>query len=58
MKKIFAILLTVLLLLFSFSTLAAVYDDKDTVLKVQQALNDAGFDCGAPDGVAGKKQKP
>ena len=32
-----------------------VYTDKDTVKKVQQALNDAGFNCGTPDGLAGKK---
>ena len=34
-----------------------VYDDRDTVRKVQQALNDAGFPCGTPDGMAGKKTK-
>lgn len=32
-----------------------VYTDKDTVKKVQQALNDAGYPCGTPDGLAGKK---
>lgn len=32
-----------------------VYTDRDTVQKVQQALNDAGYSCGTPDGVAGKK---
>lgn len=32
-----------------------VYTDKDTVKKVQQALNDAGYNCGKPDGIAGKK---
>ena len=31
------------------------FSDKDTVQKVQQALNDAGYNCGTPDGVAGKK---
>ena len=30
-------------------------NDADTVMKVQQALNDAGFDCGTPDGKAGPK---
>jgi len=31
------------------------YSDKQIVKAVQQALNDAGFNCGTPDGVAGKK---
>ena len=34
---------------------SVVYTDKETVKKVQQALNDAGYDCGTPDGIAGKK---
>lgn len=33
----------------------AALNDKKTVKAVQQALNDAGFDCGTPDGSAGKK---
>ena len=36
-------------------TAATVYTDKETVIKVQQALNDAGYNCGTPDGVAGSK---
>nr|WP_295310469.1 DUF5780 domain-containing protein [uncultured Blautia sp.] len=32
-----------------------VYTDKETVQKVQEGLNGAGFDCGTPDGVAGAK---
>ena len=28
--------------------------DAATVEQVQQALNDAGFDCGTPDGIAGE----
>ena len=36
---------------------ARIYTDGATVQKVQQALNDAGFDCGAPDGVAGARTK-
>ena len=32
-----------------------VYTDRETVKKVQQALNDAGYNCGTPDGLAGKK---
>ncbi|MBQ3423568.1 MAG: peptidoglycan-binding protein, partial [Clostridia bacterium] len=33
------------------------YTDRETVKKVQQALNDAGFNCGKPDGMAGKNTK-
>ena len=29
--------------------------DRETVRQVQEALNKAGFDCGTPDGIAGKK---
>ena len=32
-----------------------VYTDKETVKAVQQALNEAGYNCGTPDGIAGKK---
>ena len=32
-----------------------VYTDEETVTRVQEALNAAGFDCGAPDGKAGPK---
>ena len=28
--------------------------DSTIIQQVQQALNDAGFDCGTPDGIAGK----
>lgn len=31
--------------------------DKELVKQVQQKLNEAGFDCGTPDGIAGKKTK-
>ena len=31
-----------------------VYTDKDSIRKVQELLNAAGYDCGAADGVAGK----
>ena len=30
-----------------------VYTDKETILKVQQALIDHGYPCGTPDGIAG-----
>lgn len=33
------------------------YSDTDTVMKVQQALNSAGYDCGTPDGIAGNGTK-
>lgn len=32
-----------------------VYSDKETVRKLQELLNTAGYDCGAADGVTGKK---
>lgn len=57
MKKALAVILTVLILLASVSAFAAEYRDKPTVKKVQQALNDAGYDCGEPDGIAGKKTR-
>ena len=31
----------------------AVYTDAETIRKVQEALNRAGYDCGTPDGIAG-----
>ena len=31
------------------------YTDSDTITKVQQALNDNGYDCGTPDGQLGGK---
>ena len=36
-------------------TEAEAYTDAETVTKVQEALNAAGFDCGTPDGKAGPK---
>lgn len=33
------------------------YSDAETVLKVQEALNVAGYDCGTPDGIAGSGTK-
>ncbi len=57
MRKAIAIVLVIFLLLSSVSAFAAEYKDKATVKKVQQALNDAGYDCGKPDGAAGKKTK-
>lgn len=57
MKKLICLVLAVMLAFSAVSALAAEYTDKDTVKKVQQALNDAGYDCGTPDGAAGKKTK-
>ena len=57
MKKPVALLLAVLLMLSTVSAFAEVYKDKPTVKAVQQALNDAGYNCGTPDGSAGKKTK-
>lgn len=33
------------------------YTDSETIKNVQQALNDAGYDCGTADGIAGQKTK-
>ena len=32
-----------------------IYTDQETIQKVQAALNEAGYECGTPDGVAGAK---
>ena len=32
-----------------------IYNDKETIKEVQSLLNAVGYDCGVPDGVAGKK---
>ena len=56
MKKLISLILAALLALSTLTAgFAATYTDKDTVKKVQQALNDAGYECGTPDGIAGKK---
>ena len=56
MRNFVALMLAVILLCTSLPALAGgEYTDRETVKRVQQALNEAGFDCGAPDGVAGKK---
>ena len=56
MKKLISLILAVLLALSTLTAaFAATYTDKDTVKKVQQALNEAGYECGTPDGIAGKK---
>ena len=42
MKKIIAMLLIGMLVFSTLNAFAATYTDKDTVKKVQQALNNAG----------------
>lgn len=32
-----------------------VYTNQETIQKVQTALNEAGYECGTPDGIAGAK---
>ena len=51
MKRIIAMALAVLLALSLAAGLAE--GDRDVVKQVQQALNEAGYECGTPDGVAG-----
>ena len=54
MKKLISLILAALLALSTLTAgFAATYTDKDTVKKVQQALNDAGYNCGRPDGSFG-----
>lgn len=56
MKKLVSLILVALIVMSMLpAAVAAATTDKDTVKRVQQALNDAGYDCGTPDGIAGKK---
>jgi len=57
MKRKIALLLVFVLMLFSVIAFASEYTDKDTVKKVQIALNASGYDCGTPDGISGNKTK-
>ena len=52
MKRIVALILAALIACLAPACADA---DRNTVKAVQQALNDAGYDCGAPDGLAGKR---
>ena len=56
MKKWLAMIVILMLLAVPLAQ-AAEYTDRATVMKVQQALNDKGYDCGTPDGVSGNKTK-
>ncbi len=55
LKRVLVIMLVLLLAISPLAT--AEYTDSRTVKRVQQALNDNGYDCGAPDGVSGRKTK-
>ena len=58
-KKVFAIVL-VALMTVTFCACAAQASEavsQETVKEVQAALNEAGFDCGTPDGIAGNNTK-
>ena len=59
-KQVLALILGIISLSFLFSfcipaSEAGLYDDEETIKQVQEALNEAGYDCGTPDGVAGDK---
>ena len=57
MKKTFLaiILFTLICSTINLSVFATDYNSEDVIQEVQAALNEAGFDCGTPDGIAGKK---
>ena len=55
MKKIISLILALVMML-GVCALADT-NSKETIKAVQQALNEAGYDCGTPDGAAGKKTK-
>lgn len=57
MKRKITVTLLAAFLLFAVSAFASEYTDKETVQKVQQILNNDGYNCGTPDGVAGKNTK-
>ena len=56
-RFIATILVAVMLVSVLSSAVMASEVSRETVQEVQQALNDAGFDCGTPDGAAGDKTK-
>lgn len=55
MRRMLALVLAALLALSALTALAEV--DKAMVKQVQEALNAAGYDCGTPDGAAGKRTR-
>lgn len=56
-KRVLCLALALLLALSAIGALAADYTSAEVVKRVQQGLNDAGFDCGKPDGIAGNRTK-
>ena len=50
-KKVFAAILSAVL--FVTPVFSMDYSSPDVIQQVQQALNEAGYDCGAPDGISG-----
>ena len=54
MKKGIVGVLVFLIVLFSIPVHAIEYTSKEVVKEVQQALNDIDYNCGTPDGIAGK----
>ena len=54
-KTVLTLVLCVVLTLGNSTVLLADTTESDQVKAVQQALNDAGYDCGVADGLAGKK---
>ena len=56
MKKFIATLIAAMLLV-TIPVSALDYTSTETVKQVQEALNNAGYDCGTPDGVAGTMTK-
>lgn len=58
LKKVgIALSMGLLVLTMSTAVFADTYDDPEIIKQVQQALNEKGFDCGTPDGVAGQKTR-
>lgn len=57
LKHMLALVLALMLAMTAALAEGTTYTDKETVKQVQQALNDAGYNCGTPDGAAGKNTK-
>ena len=57
LKHMLALVLAMMLAMTAALAEGTTYTDKETVKQVQQALNDAGYNCGTQDGAAGKNTK-
>ncbi len=55
-RKIFAAI-AAMMVICSVNTFALDYTSPEVIKNVQSALNNAGYDCGTPDGVAGQGTK-